>query len=50
MDLMRYRSGIGAKGLLEEHPIPVVSDLPGVGQNYKGKSFTEGGRRIDWKI
>ncbi|KAJ7930528.1 hypothetical protein B0H13DRAFT_1595284, partial [Mycena leptocephala] len=29
------RSGIGAKGLLEEHPIPVVSDLPGVGQNYK---------------
>ncbi|KAJ6458842.1 GMC oxidoreductase-domain-containing protein [Mycena vitilis] len=29
------RSGVGAKALLEKHGIAVVSDLPGVGQNYK---------------
>ncbi|KAJ7749671.1 GMC oxidoreductase-domain-containing protein [Mycena metata] len=29
------RSGIGAKEILEKHGIPVVSDLPGVGENYK---------------
>ncbi|KAJ7930545.1 GMC oxidoreductase-domain-containing protein [Mycena leptocephala] len=29
------RSGIGARALLEGHGIPVISDLPGVGQNYK---------------
>ncbi|KAJ7156201.1 GMC oxidoreductase-domain-containing protein [Mycena filopes] len=29
------RSGIGAKELLEKLSIPVVSDLPGVGTNYK---------------
>ncbi|KAJ7722633.1 GMC oxidoreductase-domain-containing protein [Mycena metata] len=28
------RSGIGAKHLLEKHGVQVVSDLPGVGQNY----------------
>jgi choline dehydrogenase-like flavoprotein len=39
MDFMRHRSGIGARAFLEEHGIPVISDLPGVGQNYKGKSF-----------
>lgn len=31
-------SGIGAKDLLEQYGIPTISDLPGVGQNYIGKS------------
>ncbi|KAJ7733038.1 GMC oxidoreductase-domain-containing protein [Mycena metata] len=33
----RSRSGIGAKHLLEKHGVQVVSDLPGVGQNYGGR-------------
>ncbi|KAJ7493832.1 GMC oxidoreductase-domain-containing protein [Mycena latifolia] len=29
------RSGMGSKKLLEKHGIPMVSDLPGVGENYQ---------------
>jgi choline dehydrogenase-like flavoprotein len=31
------RSGIGANEILEKYGIQMVSDLPGVGQNYNGK-------------
>ncbi|KAJ6541035.1 hypothetical protein DFH09DRAFT_1089596 [Mycena vulgaris] len=30
-------SGLGGRALLEKHRIEVISDLPGVGQNYKGE-------------
>ncbi|KAJ7182954.1 GMC oxidoreductase-domain-containing protein [Mycena crocata] len=29
------RSGIGSKAILQKHNIPLVSDLPGVGENYQ---------------
>lgn len=32
------RSGIGSSSILERHGIPVVVDLPGVGENYQGMS------------
>lgn len=34
--LILERSGIGAKGILEKLGIPVVVDLPGVGDQYQG--------------
>ena len=34
------RSGIGAPSVLEQHSIPVLVDLPGVGENYQGRSTT----------
>jgi hypothetical protein len=34
---MQPRSGIGAKYILEKYAIPVVAELPGVGENYNGK-------------
>ena len=30
-------SGIGSADVLRKHGVPVVSDLPGVGENYLGK-------------
>ena len=30
------RSGIGARSVLEKNNIPVLVDLPGVGENYQG--------------
>jgi alcohol oxidase len=32
------RSGIGSSSILERHGIPVIVDLPGVGENYQGMS------------
>lgn len=34
------RSGIGAKSLLDQLNIPVVVDLPGVGEEYQGKTHS----------
>ena len=32
------RSGIGSSSILKKHGIPVIVDLPGVGENYQGMS------------
>src|SRR5258705_8729175 len=38
--LVLERSGIGAEAVLHKHGIKQVADLPGVGENYRGKSLT----------
>ena len=33
------RSGIGSLSILKRHGVPVIVDLPGVGENYQGMSI-----------
>ncbi|RMZ77282.1 hypothetical protein DV737_g4424, partial [Chaetothyriales sp. CBS 132003] len=40
-------SGVGPAALLEEHGIPVIADLPGVGQNLNDQFFTGIGYRVN---
>lgn len=37
--LILERSGIGRKDILNKFSIPVVQELPGVGENYQGARF-----------
>jgi alcohol oxidase len=43
--LILERSGIGHKDILERAGIPVVSEIPGVGENYQGIISSQSRRR-----